>query len=62
MSARPLKSLATYALVTYALLLLRPRCMFREDGRPMQFGVGRDQTLLPFWLIALLAAIYAPGY
>jgi len=40
-----------------ALLVIRPRFMFREDGRWKEFGIGRDPknfTYMPIWLFAIV--------
>ena len=42
------------------LLLIKPKFMFREDGRWKEFGIGRDPenfTYCPFWLFTILWAM-----
>lgn len=42
------------------LVLIKPKFMFREDGRWKEFGIGRDPvdfTPFPFWLFTILWAM-----
>lgn len=42
------------------LLLIKPKLMFRDDGRWKEFGIGRDPeyfTYCPFWLFTIVWAI-----
>lgn len=55
------RDIGIFALTAYLLLFLRPRCMFDENGRPVPFGAGAKQTLIPFWMVAVIAALYLPG-
>lgn len=49
-----------YLLGIAILLVIKPRYMFREDGRWKEFGIGRDPanfTHLPFWLFTIVWAM-----
>jgi hypothetical protein len=52
-----LATLLLYLMGVMVILGLRPEAMFRADGTWKEFGVGgRDKTLVPFWLFAILWA------
>jgi hypothetical protein len=35
----------------------KPSIMFKEDGKPKEFGSGGDKTIAPIWLISLMISI-----
>ena len=48
--------LMVYAAIAYGLLAIRPECMFDQgNGMPKNFGTGPGETILTFWMAALLA-------
>ena len=55
--------LLVYALTAYALVATKPECMFdRATGMPKAFGTDPGQTLLPFYLAALMVAVMSTHY
>jgi len=51
------------AIVIYLLLITivyiqKPRCMFTEEGKMIEFGVFSSQTLLSFPLCVILTSIF----
>jgi len=57
-----LYSAVLYLLGITIVLYLKPKQMFRHDGRWKEFGVsGVDTTWVPFWLFCILWAVVAYG-
>ena len=55
-----LYSAVLYLLGIAIVLYLRPKEMFRRDGRWKEFGIhGVDTTWMPFWLFCILWAVVA---
>ena len=50
-------SIFILGLVSVFSLTTRPRVMFKDDGSFKHLGVGRDETLLPFWLATSTAGL-----
>ena len=51
-----------YAFVVYLalviiLVLTKPKFFFKKNGQFKEFGTGADKTVIPFWLVLLVAAI-----
>ena len=50
------QALFAYIGASFALLLIKPKFMFYEDGTPKALGVDKKtQTLLPLWLCSFVA-------
>jgi hypothetical protein len=47
---------ATYFILTAWLILLTPNLCF-INGQPRAFGFNQDETIFPFYVIALLGAL-----
>ena len=55
--------LLVYGAVVYALLATKPECMFdKGSGMPKNFGTGPGESLLPFWMAALLAGFMSTHF
>ena len=55
-----LYSSVLYLLGIVVVLYIRPKQMFRHDGRWKEFGInGVDTTYVPFWLFCILWAVVA---
>ena len=55
-----LYSSVLYLLGITIVLYIRPKLMFRHDGRWKEFGInGVDTTYLPFWLFCIIWAVVA---
>ena len=53
-----LYSAVLYLLGITIVLYLRPKQMFRHDGRWKEFGInGVDTTYVPFWLFCIIWAV-----
>ena len=46
-----------FAIVCFALYSIKPQFMFDSDNSFKQFGLTRDKTIYPFWLVTLLSGI-----
>ena len=51
-----------YALILYIgiitiLLIIKPSFMFKKNGKIKEFGVGKNKTVFPFWLIIFISII-----
>ena len=57
-----LYSSVLYLLGIAIVLYMRPKQMFRHDGRWKEFGIdGVDTTWIPFWLFCIVWAVVAYG-
>ncbi len=50
-------SLILYVIICFALYYIKPRFIFDNQGNFKQFGLTRDKTIYPFWLICLVLGI-----
>ena len=46
-----------FGIFSFGLYYLKPSVAFNEDGTFKQFGVNKEQTIYPFWLITLIVGI-----
>ena len=46
-----------FSVICFILYTIKPRFMFHSDNRFKQFGLRRDKTIYPFWLVTLLSGI-----
>lgn len=51
------KILALYLISCFVLYKMKPDIMFDKQGQFKQFGVGKDKTIAPFWLVTLLIGL-----
>ena len=40
-----------FAIISFALYSVKPEFMFDRDNSFKQFGLTRDKTIYPFWLV-----------
>ena len=52
-----IKSIGIYLLVCYGLYHIKHPKMFNTDGSFKSFGLGKDETIIPFWLVTTLIGI-----
>ena len=50
-------ALLVYTATVVALMTTRPSPVYSEDGHMRDFGSGRHQTILPFWIAATAPAL-----
>ena len=49
-----------YIFLMVLLIICKPKIMFQNNGAPKQFGTGgEEKTIFPFWLAAILGAIFS---
>jgi hypothetical protein len=49
-----------YIVLVGLLILLKPNYLFDEEGKLKHFGTGsKNKTVVPFWLIIFLLAIFS---
>ena len=46
-----------FAIICFALYNVKPEFMFDRDNSFKQFGLTRDKTIYPLWLVTLLSGI-----
>ena len=49
--------LGIYLVVCFLLYKMKPEIMFDKQGQFKQFGVGKQKTIAPFWLVTLLIGL-----
>jgi hypothetical protein len=49
-----------YIVLVGLLIVIKPSYLFNEEGKLKHFGTGsKSKTILPFWLIVFLLAIFS---
>ena len=49
-----------YIILVGLFILIKPSYLFNEEGKLKHFGTGsKNKTVLPFWLIVFLLAIFS---
>ena len=51
------KVLLFYIVACYFLYKMKPDIMFDKQGKFKAFGVGKQKTVAPFWLVSLLIGL-----
>lgn len=46
-----------YLVVMGVIVALRPPIAYNQDGSLKQFGLGKNETMFPLWVIAILVAV-----
>jgi hypothetical protein len=52
-----IKSIGIYLLVSYGLYQIKHPKMFKPNGDFKCFGLGKEETIIPFWLASTLIGI-----
>ena len=50
-------SLILYVIICFAIYYIKPPFIFDNQGNFKQFGLTRDKTIYPFWLVGLIIGI-----
>lgn len=53
------KVLLFYIVSCYFLYKMKPDIMFDKQGKFKSFGVGKQKTIAPYWLVTLLIGLLA---
>ena len=46
-----------FGVVIFILFRQKPSIMFKKNGKPKEFGSGKDKTITPVWLVALTISL-----
>lgn len=46
-----------FAGVIFILFKKKPEIMFKKNGKPKEFGSGKDKTIVPVWLVAISTSL-----
>ena len=46
-----------FVAVVFILFRQKPNIMFKKNGKPKEFGSGKDKTITPVWLVALTISL-----
>ena len=46
-----------FAATLVVLYKQKPSMMFKNNGRPKDFGSGKDKTITPIWLVAIAISL-----
>lgn len=49
-------SLFIYLILIIILIVIKPQYLFNKNGTLKQFGTGDTNTIIPLWMLILLAA------
>ena len=52
-------TLLIYLVVVMIIIITRPKFMFKKNGEFKAFGIGKNKTVFPFWLIIFVSIIIA---
>ena len=52
-------TLLIYLVVVMIIIIIRPKFMFKKNGEFKPFGIGKNKTIFPFWLIIFVSIIIA---
>ena len=56
------KTVLVYFLGAYLLYQSKHESMFTKDNKFKQFGVGKEKTVTPFWLVSLVIGLVSYLY
>ena len=52
-------AIIVFGVFSFGLYYLKPPFAFNPDGSFKQFGLSKDRTIYPFWLVVLVVGIIA---
>ena len=53
-----LVSIILYIIIFGGIQMLKPSCLYNQDGSLREFGVGyKNKTILPVWMLSLVLGI-----
>jgi hypothetical protein len=52
-------SILVYLVIVILLVVTKPKFFFKKNGEFKAFGTGADKTVIPFWLVILVSAIFS---
>lgn len=51
-------SLVLYLIVVGIIIFLNPDFFYTEEGKIKVFGMGKNKTMLPLWLVFFVIAVF----
>jgi hypothetical protein len=51
-------SIILYLIIVGIIIFLNPDFFYTEDGKIKVFGMGKNNTMLPLWLIIFVIAVF----
>jgi len=48
-------TLIGFAVISIIIYQLKPRFIFHENGSFKQFGLTKDKTIYPYWLVIIIS-------
>lgn len=51
-------SIVIYLIISYVLYNSKNDIMFDNNGKFRRFGLKKDETIFPFWLVAMVLGIF----
>ena len=46
-----------FGAIIFILFRQKPPMLFKKNGKPKEFGSGKDKTITPVWLVALTISL-----
>jgi len=50
-------TIISFVLICFGLYYTKPSFIFNNDGTFKQFGLNKEKTIYPFWLVSLILGI-----
>ena len=50
-------TIIAFVAICFGIFYMKPAPIFNRDGTFKQFGLTRDKTIYPFWLVSLIIGI-----
>jgi hypothetical protein len=51
------KVILIYTIVSFLTYRLKPKLFFNDNGEFIDFGIGPDKTIVPYWLFTLVVGL-----
>ena len=51
-------SLVLYLIIVGIIIFLNPDFFYTEEGKIKVFGMGKNKTMLPLWLVFFVIAVF----
>ena len=50
-------TLIAFILICLSIFYLKPKIMFNNEGSFKQFGLTKEKTIYPFWLVCIITGL-----
>ena len=51
-------TIIVYLIISYVLYNSKNNIMFDNNGKFKKFGLNKDETIFPFWLVSLIIGLF----